>query len=40
MLSLDNIYPRTQVAKGFLQTFPQDTTKLLGSINSNFGEYP
>ena len=40
MLSLDNICPHTQIAKGFLQTCPQDTTKLLGSTNSNFGEYP
>ena len=39
MLSLDNICPHKQVAKRFLQTCPQDTTKLLGSTNSNFGEY-
>ena len=29
MLSLDNICPHTQVAKGFLQTCPQDTTKFI-----------
>ena len=40
MLSLDNICPHTQVVEGFLQIFPQDTTKFIGSINSNFGEYP
>ena len=37
---LRNICLHTQVAKGFLQTCPQDTTKLLGSTNSNFEEYP
>ena len=30
MLSLNNICPHTQVAKGFLQTYPQDTTKFIG----------
>ena len=40
MLYLDNICTHTQVAKGILQTCPQDTTKLLGSTYSNFREYP
>ena len=40
MLSLDNICPHMQVTQRFLQTCPQDTTKLLGFTNSNFGEYP
>ena len=39
MLFLDNICTYIQVTKGLLQTCPQDTTKLLCSINSNFGEY-
>ena len=39
MLSLNNICSRTQIAKGLLQTCLQDTTKLSGSTNSNFGEY-
>ena len=38
MLFLNNICPHTQVAKGLLQIFSQDTTNLLGSTNSNFGE--
>ena len=29
MLSLDNICPHTQVAKGFLQTCPHDTIKFI-----------
>ena len=40
MLSLDNICPHPIVAKWLSQTCPQDTTKLLGSTNSNFGKYP
>ena len=39
MLSLANICPYKQVAKGFLQTCPQDTTKFIGFYNSNFREY-
>ena len=38
MVSLDNICPPMQVAKGLLQIYPQPS--LLGSTNSNFGEYP
>ena len=30
ILSLDNICPHTQVAKGFLQTCPQESTKFIG----------
>ena len=40
MLSLDNIIcPHMQVAKRFLQTCSQGTTKFLGSTSSNFKEY-
>ena len=39
MLFLNNICPHTQIAKRLLQTCLQDTTKLLGSTNSNFEEY-
>ena len=30
MLLLNNICPYTQIAKGFLQTRPQDTIKFIG----------
>ena len=40
MISLNNICPHMQVAKGFLQTCPKIQQSLLGSTNSNFGEYP
>ena len=39
-LSLDNICPHTQVAKGFLQTCPQDTTKFIGFYKQLFLRIP
>ena len=41
MFSLDNICPsHTFVVKGLSQICPQDITKMLGSIDSNSGEWP
>ena len=40
MLSLDNICPHSQVAKGFLQTCPQDTTKFIGFYKQQFWRIP
>ena len=40
MLSLENICPHTQVAKGFLQLIPRIQLSLFGSTNINFEEYP
>jgi len=40
MLSLDNISPHSQVAKGFYKLVPRIQPNLLGSTNSNFEEYP
>ena len=40
MLSLDNIYPHMQVAKGFLQLVHRIQPSLLDFTDSNFGKYP